>query len=111
MAWPPNTPAERIKGLEMYLSKQAGALGKIASAGGVPESSYASESGFYEERWQDVWYGPEVYPYVTRCKRSKVVYHCSKYGLCSSLLEAKKEWDPLGVFSGHKVVGSEIFGS
>jgi hypothetical protein len=29
---------------------------------------------------------------------------------CRSLLEAKREWDPQGVFSGRKVVGSEFVG-
>ncbi|KAK4057330.1 hypothetical protein OIO90_001827 [Microbotryomycetes sp. JL221] len=80
VAWPPQTPAARIRGLEQYLTKQTQALGRLASAGGVPESSYTSESDFYEEDWQGVWYGVDNY---------------------KNLLEAKRIWDPQGVFSGY----------
>ncbi|KAK4048186.1 hypothetical protein OIV83_004891 [Microbotryomycetes sp. JL201] len=87
VAWPPNTPSERIKSLEQYLLKQVQSLGRLVSSGGVPESAYSSEANFHEEEWQRIWYGKENY---------------------KSLLEAKRDWDPEALFSARRYVGSEI---
>ncbi|ORY87490.1 hypothetical protein BCR35DRAFT_302261 [Leucosporidium creatinivorum] len=89
VSWPRDSPPASIHAMESYLTQHTLALGKIASAGGIPEGAYSSEANYHEKEWQGTWYGEENY---------------------QSLLEAKREWDPQGVFSGRKVVGSEFVG-
>lgn len=61
VSWPHNTPPSTIHSMETYLTSHTLALGKIASAGGVPQSAYASEADYHESEWQHVWYGEENY--------------------------------------------------
>ncbi|TNY19417.1 hypothetical protein DMC30DRAFT_400420 [Rhodotorula diobovata] len=89
VSWPSAAPLSTVHHLSSYLTSHTLTLGRIASSLGHPQASYASESNYYEEEWQHVWHGEENY---------------------GRLLEAKKEWDPEGVFSARKAVGSEIFG-
>ncbi|BGP16986.1 hypothetical protein JCM10213_007432 [Rhodosporidiobolus nylandii] len=78
-----------ISSLSSYLTSHTQSLGAIASSLGHAQASYSSESDYYEAEWQSVWYGKENY---------------------ARLLEAKREWDPNGVFSARKAVGSEVVG-
>jgi hypothetical protein len=64
VSWSNSSSPSQIQALEQYLTNHTLALGKIASAGGHPESSYASESDFNERDWQNVWYGKENYACV-----------------------------------------------
>ncbi|GAA5924298.1 hypothetical protein JCM3775_005649 [Rhodotorula graminis] len=89
VSWPASAPLSTIHHLSTYLSSHTLALGSIASSLGHPPASYASESDYYEKDWQAVWYGEDNY---------------------ARLLEVKREWDPEGVFSARKAVGSEIVG-
>ncbi|BGP40891.1 hypothetical protein JCM10449v2_004856 [Rhodotorula kratochvilovae] len=89
ITWSPTAPLSTIRSFSSYLTSHTLALGAIASSIGHAQASYASESDYYEAEWQSVWYGEENY---------------------ARLLEAKREWDPEGVFSARKAVGSEIVG-
>ncbi|CEQ41959.1 SPOSA6832_03737 [Sporobolomyces salmonicolor] len=89
ISWPANAPNASIPPLTAYLTAHTLALGSIASSLGAPQASYSSESDYNEEAWQSVWYGEENY---------------------HRLLEAKREWDPEGVFTARKAVGSEVVG-
>ncbi|GAA5962001.1 hypothetical protein JCM21900_002793 [Sporobolomyces salmonicolor] len=89
ISWPANAPNASISPLTAYLTAHTLALGSIASSLGAPQASYSSESDYNEEAWQSVWYGEENY---------------------HRLLEAKREWDPEGVFTARKAVGSEVVG-
>lgn len=89
VSWAPTSSPATIRSLSSYLTSHTLALGALASSLGDAQASYASESDYYEDGWQDVWYGRENY---------------------ARLLEAKEEWDPRGVFSARKAVGSEIVG-
>ncbi|GAA5975332.1 hypothetical protein JCM11641_005940 [Rhodosporidiobolus odoratus] len=89
ISWPSTASASTITSLTSYLTSHTLALGAIASSLGDPEASYSSESDYNEDDWQEVWYGKENY---------------------QRLLEAKKEWDPMGVFSARRAVGSEVVG-
>ncbi|GJN91231.1 hypothetical protein Rhopal_004249-T1 [Rhodotorula paludigena] len=89
VSWSPTSSPATIRSLSSYLTSHTLALGAISSSLGDFQASYASESDYYEDGWQDVWYGRENY---------------------ARLLEAKEEWDPRGVFSARKAVGSEVVG-
>ncbi|GAA6058219.1 hypothetical protein JCM3770_005020 [Rhodotorula araucariae] len=89
ISWTPITPLSTIHSLSSYLTAHTLALGGIASSLGHAQASYSSESDYYEAEWQRVWYGADNY---------------------ARLLEAKREWDPEGVFSARKAVGSEVVG-
>lgn len=89
VSWPSSAPLSTIHHLSSFLTSHTLALGSIAASLGHPQASYASESDYYEKEWQNVWHGEDNY---------------------ARLLEAKREWDPDGVFSARKAVGSEIVG-
>ncbi|GAA5867030.1 hypothetical protein JCM8547_008415 [Rhodosporidiobolus lusitaniae] len=89
ISWPTTAPPSTIASLSAYLTTHTLSLGAICSSLGAPEASYSSESDFNEKDWQGVWYGKENY---------------------ERLLKAKREWDPEGVFSARRAVGSEVVG-
>ncbi|BGP00262.1 hypothetical protein NBRC10513v2_004487 [Rhodotorula toruloides] len=89
ISWPTSAPPSTISSLSTYLTSHTLALGTLTSSLGHPQASYSSESNYYEADWQDVWYGKENY---------------------GRLMEAKREWDPEGVFSARRAVGSEVVG-
>lgn len=89
ISWPSTANTSTISPLTTYLTSHTLSLGRIASSLGSPEASYSSESDYHEKDWQAVWYGEENY---------------------RGLLEAKSEWDPEGVFSARRAVGSEVVG-
>ncbi|CDR41758.1 hypothetical protein NBRC10512_000926 [Rhodotorula toruloides] len=89
ISWPSSAPPSTISSLSTYLTSHTLALGTLASSLGQPQASYSSESNYYEADWQKVWYGAENY---------------------ERLMEAKRAWDPEGVFSARRAVGSEVVG-
>ncbi|GAA6009290.1 hypothetical protein JCM10207_004337 [Rhodosporidiobolus poonsookiae] len=91
VSWATSAADSTIATLASYLTSHTLALGKVASSLGHAEASYASESNYHEPEgeWTSVWYGEENY------KR---------------LLEAKREWDPEGVFTARRAVGSDVVG-
>ncbi|KAL8280721.1 hypothetical protein RQP46_006725 [Phenoliferia psychrophenolica] len=89
ISWPSNATLDEIRGLQTYLTEKTLALGAIAQFDNGVQASYSSESDFNEEHWQTVWYGDENY---------------------QTLLAAKQSYDPHGVFTGRRVVGSELVG-
>ncbi|KAM0748560.1 FAD-binding domain-containing protein [Meredithblackwellia eburnea MCA 4105] len=89
VSWAFNATLAQIEGMQKYLTAHTLALGQIAQFPNGVEASYPSESDWNEVEWQKIWYGEENY---------------------KTLIEAKKKYDPTGVFSGRKVPGSEFVG-
>ncbi|GEM07954.1 FAD linked oxidase [Rhodotorula toruloides] len=89
ISWPTSAPSATISSLSSYLTSHTLTLGALTSSLGHPQASYSSESDYYEADWQKVWYDEENY---------------------ERLLRAKREWDPEGVFSARRAVGSEVVG-
>ncbi|GAA6032512.1 hypothetical protein JCM8097_004793 [Rhodosporidiobolus ruineniae] len=86
-----SSSSSSIAALSKYLTAHTLSLGSIASSLGHAEASYSSESNYHEpeQRWSGIWYGEENY---------------------EALLRAKREWDPEGVFTARRAVGSEVVG-
>lgn len=95
--WPalsplPTGPTEYVAGLQKisaYVSSITAALGNVTSAGGTKGASYFNEADADERHWQDVFFGKDHYVVLKRIK---------------------EKYDPEGVFTCRKCVGSETFG-
>lgn len=92
VSWKDSDTPQKIKGIESYVHSHTQALGKLAQftvEESLVEAAYPAEGDYFEVEWQKVWYGEENY---------------------SNLLGQKKIYDPEGVFSARRAIGSEIVG-
>ena len=112
-----------MKGVESYLTKKTLELGALSRFENGQEACYPSEADYNEVEWQKIWYG-DSYKYVACLSLSarsgsdvtitRRVYLCAITILTMrfrrELLATKELYDPQGVFTARKAVGSEVVG-